>query len=101
MHQLARTRSIEATKHLTPPSIGRRKCNPEKASALEGLVKNINACDTSKCDVYVCPSNLHIGIVYKDFTNGAKIAPQNCNCEGAASQTPLGSCWSASARVAR
>ena len=36
----------------------RRKCNPAEISKLEGLVANINACDTSKCEVYVCPSPL-------------------------------------------
>ena len=50
---------------------GNWKCNPEDPAKLEELVANINACDTSKCDVYVCPSNLHVGIVYKSFTNGA------------------------------
>ena len=58
---------------------GNWKCNPEKTSALDGLVANINACDTSKCDVYVCPSPLHIGLTYDKFTNGAMVAPQNCN----------------------
>jgi triosephosphate isomerase len=66
---------------------GNWKCNPEKVEALEGLVANINACDTSKCDVYVCPSNLHVGIVYKSFTNGAKVAPQNCNFKGCGAYT--------------
>jgi len=47
----------------------------------------INACDTSKCDVYVCPSNLHIGIVYQKFTNGACVAPQNCNFKGCGAYT--------------
>jgi len=61
---------------------GNWKCNPEKTSALDGLVANINACDTSKCDVYVCPSPLHIGLTYDKFTNGAMVAPQNCNFKG-------------------
>jgi len=30
----------------------------------------------------VCPSPLHVGIVYKSFTNGAKVAPQNCGYQG-------------------
>jgi len=61
---------------------GNWKCNPAETSKLEGLVANINACDTSGCDVYVCPSPLHCGIVYKSFTNGAFVAPQNCNFKG-------------------
>jgi len=61
---------------------GNWKCNPVSPADLAGLVDNINACDTSKCDVYVCPSNLHVGIVYEKFTNGAKVAPQNCNFKG-------------------
>ena len=58
---------------------GNWKCNPDSPDKLDGLVANINACDTSKCEVYVCPSNLHVGMIYKSFTNGAYVAPQNCN----------------------
>merc|ERR1719181_1860265 len=61
---------------------GNWKCNPAEISQLEGLVANINACDTSGCDVYVCPSPLHIGLCYDKFTNGACVAPQNCNFKG-------------------
>ena len=35
----------------------------------------------------MCPSTLHIGIVYKSFTNGAKVAPQNCNFKGCGAYT--------------
>jgi triosephosphate isomerase len=66
---------------------GNWKCNPDDPSKLAELVANINACDTSKCDVYVCPSPLHVGIVYKSFTNGAKVAPQNCNFKGCGAYT--------------
>jgi len=66
---------------------GNWKCNPAEVSKLDGLVANINACDTSKCDVYVCPSPLHCGIVYKSFTNGAFVAPQNCNFKGTGAYT--------------
>jgi triosephosphate isomerase len=66
---------------------GNWKCNPEKFSDLPGLIANINACDTSACDVYVCPSNLHIGAVYDQFTNGAHVAPQNCNFKGCGAYT--------------
>lgn len=61
---------------------GNWKCNPDTPEKLTELIANINACDTSKCDVYVCPSNLHVGMVYDKFTNGAKVAPQNCNFKG-------------------
>jgi len=61
---------------------GNWKCNPDKTEKLADLVANINACDTAKCDVYVCPSPLHCGIVYEKFTNGAMVAPQNCNFKG-------------------
>ena len=66
---------------------GNWKCNPSKVSELKELVANIDACDTSGCDVYVCPSTLHIGIVYKSFKNGAKVAPQNCNYKGCGAYT--------------
>ena len=66
---------------------GNWKCNPAEISKLPGLVDNINACDTSGCDVYVCPSPLHIGLVYDKFTNGAKVAPQNCNFKGCGAYT--------------
>jgi len=66
---------------------GNWKCNPKTPEELEALVANINACDTSGCDVYVCPSPLHCGIVYQKFTNGAKIAPQNCNFKGCGAYT--------------
>ncbi|EOD08412.1 triose-phosphate isomerase [Emiliania huxleyi CCMP1516] len=66
---------------------GNWKCNPAEISKLDGLVANINACDTSGCDVYVCPSPLHVGLVYNKFTNGACVAPQNCNFKGCGAYT--------------
>ena len=66
---------------------GNWKCNPASMSQLNDLVANINACQTSACDVYVCPSTLHIGLVYKSFTNGAHVAPQNCNFKGCGAYT--------------
>jgi len=66
---------------------GNWKCNPAQASELPALVANINACDTSKCDVYVSPSPLHVGLVHDKFTNGAKVAPQNCNFAGCGAYT--------------
>ena len=50
-------------------------------------MSNINTCDTSSCDVYVCPSPLHVGLVYHSFTNGAYVAPQNCNFKGCGAYT--------------
>jgi len=64
---------------------GNWKCNPASASKLPELVANIEACDTSKCDVYVCPSPLHTALV--SFKNGAKVAPQNCNFSGCGAYT--------------
>merc|ERR1711972_937527 len=64
---------------------GNWKCNPGKIEQLESLVGNYSTCDAmllSKCDVYVCPSNLHVGIVYKSFAPGIMVAPQNCNFKG-------------------
>eukprot|EP00746_Dinoflagellata_sp_MGD_P013704 gnl/MRDRNA2_/MRDRNA2_129736_c0_seq1.p1 gnl/MRDRNA2_/MRDRNA2_129736_c0~~gnl/MRDRNA2_/MRDRNA2_129736_c0_seq1.p1 ORF type:complete len:283 (-),score=47.07 gnl/MRDRNA2_/MRDRNA2_129736_c0_seq1:57-827(-) len=61
---------------------GNWKCNPTKASDLEDLIANIQACDTSKCDVYVCPSPLHVALCNGKFSNGAEVTPQNCNFKG-------------------
>mmetsp|Transcript_112010 Transcript_112010/g.205577 ORF Transcript_112010/g.205577 Transcript_112010/m.205577 type:complete len:252 (-) Transcript_112010:236-991(-) len=61
---------------------GNWKCNPDKMEKLDGLIANINACDTSACDVYVCPSPLHVPYCSGKFTNGASICPQNCNFKG-------------------
>mmetsp|Transcript_95310 Transcript_95310/g.251752 ORF Transcript_95310/g.251752 Transcript_95310/m.251752 type:complete len:259 (-) Transcript_95310:228-1004(-) len=61
---------------------GNWKCNPEKMADLDGLIANIQACDTAKCDVYVCPSPLHVAYCTGKFTNGAKVTPQNCNFKG-------------------
>jgi len=66
---------------------GNWKCNPDKVEKLDDLIANINACDTTGCDVYVCPSPLHIGICYTKFTNGAFVAPQNCNFKGCGAYT--------------
>jgi len=64
---------------------GNWKCNPASASKLPELIANIEACDTSKCDVYVCPTPLHTPLV--KFTNGAKVAPQNMNYTGCGAYT--------------
>jgi len=61
---------------------GNWKCNPDSMSKLDGLIANINACDTKACDVYVCPSPLHVPYCCGKFTNGASLTPQNCNFKG-------------------
>merc|ERR1712159_705952 len=61
---------------------GNWKCNPDSVSKLDALIANIQACDTSKCDVYVCPSPLHVDYCCGKFTNGALVTPQNCNFKG-------------------
>jgi len=61
---------------------GNWKCNPASFAALDGLIANINACDTSKCDVYICPSPLHVAHCQGKMTNGALVTPQNCNFKG-------------------
>ena len=66
---------------------GNWKCNPASASKLPELIANINACDTSKCDVYVCPSPLHVALCAGKFTNGAHLTPQNCNFTGCGAYT--------------
>ena len=66
---------------------GNWKTNPEKVADLESKIANINACDTTNCDVYVCPSPLHMGLVYDKFTKGAKVTPQNCNFKGCGAYT--------------
>lgn len=66
---------------------GNWKCNPDSVSKLDALVANINACDTSTCDVFVCPSPLHVAIVKDKFTNGTWVTPQNCNSTGCGAYT--------------
>jgi triosephosphate isomerase len=61
---------------------GNWKCNPDSIKKLDDLIVNINACDTSKCDVYVCPSPLHVSYCLGKMTNGASVTPQNCNFKG-------------------
>jgi len=61
---------------------GNWKCNPATRAQLDDLIANINACDTSGCDVYVCPSPLHVDYCSTKFTNGAQVTPQNCNFKG-------------------
>ena len=61
---------------------GNWKCNPDSHEKLDGLAANVNACDTSGCDVYVCPSPIHVPLLVDKFSNGAQLCPQNCNFKG-------------------
>ena len=61
---------------------GNWKCNPVEHAKLPDLVKNFSGCDAAildKCDVYVCPSNLHVAMVHDKFNAGVMVSPQNCN----------------------
>ena len=63
------------------------KCNPDSISKLDGLPTNIDNCDASKCDVYVCPSTMQIDYRRGTVTNGAMVAPQDCNPKGCRAYT--------------
>ena len=58
---------------------GNWKCNPATASSLDELVSNFDGCAAylDKCDVYVCPSNLHVALVKDSFKPGAAAASKN------------------------
>merc|ERR1719253_1160910 len=49
---------------------------------LEGLISNYASVDTSTCDVYVCPSPLHVAYCMGKFAPGIMVTPQNCNFKG-------------------
>jgi len=66
---------------------GNWKCNPESMAKLDGLVENMNACDASKCDIYVCPSPLHVACVCSKVKAGINVCPQNCNFKGCGAYT--------------
>jgi len=66
---------------------GNWKCNPADPAKLEGLIANVNACSSSGCDIYICPSPLHVALVQGKLRNGAKVAPQNCNFSGCGAYT--------------
>ena len=75
--------------HRKPIVGGNWKCNPTKPSSLPELVKNFEGCTSylQECDVYVCPSNLHVAIVKDSFPPGISVAPQNCNFGGVGAYT--------------
>jgi len=66
---------------------GNWKCNPDSPEKLPELIANINACDTTGCEVYICPSPLHVALVQGKLTNGAVVAPQNMNFSGCGAYT--------------
>lgn len=68
---------------------GNWKCNPAETAKLEGLIANFKptAATLDKCDIYVCPSNLHLGMVYDKFESGIMVTPQNCNFKGCGAYT--------------
>ena len=80
---------------ITPPGTrkpivgGNWKCNPASAAELVELVRNFDGCAPylETCDVYVCPSNLHVALVKDSFTAGISVAPQNCNFGGCGAYT--------------
>eukprot|EP00310_Coccolithus_braarudii_P019775 CAMPEP_0183335242 /NCGR_PEP_ID=MMETSP0164_2-20130417/3590_1 /TAXON_ID=221442 /ORGANISM="Coccolithus pelagicus ssp braarudi, Strain PLY182g" /LENGTH=259 /DNA_ID=CAMNT_0025504575 /DNA_START=163 /DNA_END=942 /DNA_ORIENTATION=- len=63
---------------------GNWKCNPAEMAKLDGLIANYasDKIDTSKCDVYVCPSPLHTSYTLGKFKEGVMVTPQNCNIKG-------------------
>ena len=80
----------DVTMALRKPIVGGNwKCNPAETAKLPELVANFGPCADllDKCDVYVCPSNLHVGMIYKDFAPGIMVAPQNCNFKGCGAYT--------------
>jgi len=68
---------------------GNWKCNPAEKSKLDGLIENFKptAETLDKCDIYVCPSNLHVGMVYDKFAPGIMVTPQYCNFKGCGAYT--------------
>jgi len=61
---------------------GNWKCNPATAGELGSLIEIVNKCDTTACDVFVCPSPMHVALVADKLTSGAIVCPQNCNFKG-------------------
>jgi triosephosphate isomerase len=85
----AGVRSAASQNRMSPMMMARKpvvggnwKCNPAAKADLDDLIKNINDCDTSDCDLYVSPSPLHVDYVSGKITNGAMVTPQNCNFKG-------------------
>jgi phosphoglycerate kinase len=69
---------------------GNWKLNPDSMAKLDGLIANFAGIDTSHCDVYVCPSTLHLPYVLgklKDRGSPVQVTPQNCNFSGCGAYT--------------
>lgn len=66
---------------------GNWKCNPATRDELATLIETVNKCETTHCDVYVCPSPLHVASCLVRITNDVKICPQNCNFTGTGAYT--------------
>ena len=49
---------------------------------------NYTGCKDVACDVYVCPSNLHVGMIYDKFESSVMVTPQNCNFKARATENP-------------
>jgi len=60
---------------------GNWKCNPDSIGKLDELIKHMNECDTSGCDVLVCPSPLHVAYVASKVKEN-KVCAQNCGFKG-------------------
>jgi len=61
---------------------GNWKCNPDSFSKLDDLIKIMNECDTSACDVFVCPSPLHVAYVASKVKENIHVCAQNCGFKG-------------------
>ena len=67
---------------------GNWKCNPSTVSKLDGLVANFNKCDTTGCEVYLCPTSAHLSLVAAKLTKKTvELCPQNCNFTGCGAYT--------------
>ena len=82
----ASSTSLQARKPIVG---GNWKCNPAASADLPELVRNFDGCANylDQCDVYVCPSNLHVSMVKDSFVPGISVTPQNCNFGGCGAYT--------------
>lgn len=65
---------------------GNWKCNLTVRAAKE-LARALAPIDTSKCEVVVAPIAMHIPLVKDAFSNGIKLAAQNCGFTGVGAYT--------------
>lgn len=73
--------------HRAPIVGGNWKCNPERTASLDVLCNVANKCNTRECELYVCPSAMHLALVGEKLTNGARVCAQNCNATGIGAYT--------------